>query len=225
MIASTPHLRPDFPDVHVGELARRCLQLREAIEQEGMSLDVASGAELSLGWALDASDEQLLLASYGQRGSDLLVETPFTQLVGLDRFLYELRAKGYRITLAHPERNANFQRDDQPLQALAEQGVLFQLNADSLIGSGEGRGARRLARKLLREGLATAIASDGHRATSWRPVTRLAQAIEAVAELVGEERALWLARDAPAAVVSGGELPQAPPISNQRSRRRLFGLR
>ena len=42
----------------------------------GIDLQVVSGGEVSLLWALDASDEQLLLASYGQRGQDLLIETP-----------------------------------------------------------------------------------------------------------------------------------------------------
>lgn len=108
-IAASPHLRADFPDVHVHELADRCQALREAIERDGI-LRLVSGAEVSVGWAAEATNERLALASYGQRGTDLLIETPTIKLVGIDRFLYTLQAKGYRVTLAHPERSLEFQR-------------------------------------------------------------------------------------------------------------------
>lgn len=220
-IAATPHLRPDFPDVHVRELAERCRAVREALERERISLELVCSAEVSLSWALDASDEELALASYGQQGSDLLIEAPFGQIVGLDRFLQLLGSKGYRITLAHPERNRYFQSEVGPLRALVDQGVLVQLNADSVAGHG-GRGATRLARRLLTDGLAHVIASDGHRGSAWRPVTRLAQGVQAAAELAGAERAEWMAAAAPAAIVHGAELPEPPPLSRPPKRRRLL---
>jgi protein-tyrosine phosphatase len=222
-IATTPHFRPDFPDVHEDELAARCRQLRSELEQAEIPLAVLSGGEVSLAWALDADDEQLRLVSYAQRGTDLLIETPTGHAVGLDRFLYQLAAKGYRVTLGHPERNPQFQRDPDSLQALAEQGVLLQVNAESLVGHGEGRAARRLARELLLTGLAHVIASDAHRAGGWRPVTRLAEAVAVATELIGLERARWMAETAPRAIVEGSELPAAPPVSRPRRRPRLFG--
>jgi protein-tyrosine phosphatase len=223
-IAATPHLHPDFPGVHLDELATRCRDLREAFDREQIPLELVSGAEVSLTWAIDASDQQLSLASYGQRGTDLLIETPFVPVVGLDRFLYQLQAKGYRVTLGHPERSSHFQGDEGVLRALVEQGALLQLNADSLLGAGGGRGRKRLAQSLLRDGLTHVIASDGHRASSWRPVTRLDEAVKAAAELVGPERARWMAQAAPAAILAGEALPSIPPISKPRSRRRFFGL-
>jgi protein-tyrosine phosphatase len=224
-IAATPHLRSDFPHVHLDELAGRCAALREALDRAGIPLELVSGSEISLTWALDASDEELRLASYGQHGTDLLVETPYMQTVGLDRFLYSLRAKGYRVTLGHPERNHQFQSDPGPLGALVEQGVLLQLNADSLVGSSGGRATKRLAQQLLTAGIAHAIASDGHRGTKWRPVTRLAEAVDAAAGLVGPERARWMAGPAPSAIVSGTKLPAPPPLTKVPVRRRFFGLR
>jgi protein-tyrosine phosphatase len=224
-LATTPHLHPDFPDVRVNEIARRTEQLREDLEHAGIALELVAGAEASLTWALDASDEELSLASYGQRGTDLLIETPFAHVVALDRFLEQLTGKGYRITLAHPERNPAFQQDAGPLHPLVEQGVLLQVNAESLLGPSGGRGAKRLARQLVTDGLAHMIASDGHRASSWRPVTRLAEAVEVAAELVGGDRATWMAEAAPAAIISGSEPPPPPPIVKPRKARRLFRLR
>jgi protein-tyrosine phosphatase len=224
-IAATPHLRADFPDVHLDELAARCDALREALDREQIPLELVPGAEVSLPWALEASDQQLALASYGQLGTDLLIETPFSPVVSLERFLYQLRAKGYRVTLGHPERSSQFFRDPEGLRTLVDQGVLLQLNADSLLGPGGGRGPKRLARELLTSGLAHVIASDGHRGSSWRPVTNLAEAVQAAAELIGPDRAQWMAEAAPAAITRGEEIPPPPPQTPQRRRRRLFGLR
>lgn len=224
-IAATPHLRPDFPGVYVHEIAGRCANLNDALAREQIALEVVPAAEASLTWALEASDEQLRLASYGQRGTDLLIETPFTQIIGLDRFLYQLRAKGFRITLGHPERNPDFQRDATRLRALVDQGALLQLNAASLVGSPRRR-ANRAARDLLAAGLVHAIASDGHRGDSWRPVTCLGEAAETAGEMVGQAYARWLAADSPAAIIAGADLPPPPPMTEQPARRRrLFRLR
>src|SRR5437588_9368643 len=73
-IAATPHLRTDFPDVHVEELTERCEQMRRALEQAGLPLRIVEGAEVSLSWALGAGEERLKLATYGQRGTDVVIE-------------------------------------------------------------------------------------------------------------------------------------------------------
>ena len=222
-LASTPHLRGDFPNVHVRELAERCSALRERVANHGLVLDIVCAAEISLTWALDADDEETRLASFGQRGTDLLIETPRSNTIGLDTLLYQLRARGFRITLGHPERTRAFQLDPSPLYALVEQGVLLQVNADSLLGDDRRSDTCRLGVDLCRAGLVHALASDGHRGESWRPVSRLAAAAAAAAELVGPDRARWMAIDAPAAVVSGEELPEAPAVVSRKRRRRLWG--
>ncbi|MFL5823074.1 MAG: tyrosine-protein phosphatase [Solirubrobacteraceae bacterium] len=219
-IATTPHLRSDFPDVLVEEIGPRCAEVQRALDSEGIPLRVLAGAEISLLWALEASDEQLMLASYAQRGTDLLIETPSDALM-LDRMLYAVRTKGFRITLGHPERSIQFQGDPEPLARLVEQGVLLQVNAGSLLHRRSPPG--RLAERLCRDGLAHVVASDGHRGQRWRPVTALADAVRAVAGLFGQERAEWLASASPGAITQGEEIPVAPEILEQPRRRRLFG--
>lgn len=222
-LASTPHLRSDFPDVYVGELAERCAALRSELEREGVALEIVCAAEVSVLWAAEASEEELALASYGQRGRDLLLETPWSTFAGLPRLIELLAGRGYRVTLAHPERGSEFLRERTRLQRLLEQGVLLQVNADSLLGPARSP-VGRLGRWLCAEGLASAIASDGHRSADWRPVTRLAGAAEAAVELVGADRAEWLTAAAPAAILAGERLPPAPPVLAPR-RRGLFRLR
>lgn len=217
LIAATPHVRSDFPAVRVHELAGRCAEVRAALAREDVAIELVSAAEVSLMWAIDASDEELRLATYGQRGTDLLVETPLGPVFALEHLLYDLRVRGVRVTLAHPERSVEFEQGIGPLRELVRQGVLLQLNADSLLGR---RSAiRRFAEQLCREGLVHAIASDGHRAESWRPVTKLAKGVEELSALVGPDRALWMAIAVPRAIVDGSGLPPAPAIVGKRSRR------
>lgn len=230
VLVATPHLRADFPLVHVQELAGRCLALCEALRAEGIGLQVVCGAEVSLLWALEASDRELALATYGQQGTDLLVEAPSTPVIGLESLLSQLDARGPRIILAHPERYPPFQGDLALLVELVEQGVVLQVNADSLLGSERTSLSCRLGRHLVRDGLAHVLASDGHRAQRWRPVTRLAEAVEAAETIVGPRRAEWMAAVAPAAIIAGALLPPAPPACDRipiaprgsgRGRRRL----
>jgi protein-tyrosine phosphatase len=215
-LVATPHLRADFPNVHVGELADCCQALQDAIDREQIPLRIVSGAEVSLAWALDASDEELKRASYGQRGTDLLIETP-SNLTMIDRHLYtlRLRANGFRITLAHPERSQQFHSDPERLLPLSEQGVLLEVNAESLLFRRRSA-IRKLAEHLCRTGQAHALASDAHRAASHRPVTGLAEAVQAAAALVGGARAEWMATAVPAAIIAGESLPEAPDIETSR---------
>ena len=213
-LAATPHLRPDFPLVHVHEIADRCDAMRQRLGRLGVDAEIVSGAEVSVMWALEASDEELVLASYGQRGTDLLIETP-SDVTMLDRLLYPLRSSGFRVTLAHPSRSVEFQREPKRMERLTEQGVLLQVNADSLLAPRTSP-VRKTAEYLCRSGLGKVIASDGHRATRWRPVTNLGAAVEAASLLVGRKRAEWMASAAPRAVLDGKPLPEPPPLSARR---------
>jgi protein-tyrosine phosphatase len=209
-MAATPHLRPDFPDVHIEELGDRCRQLRAELERAQIPLRVVPAAEVSLLWALDATEENLTLASYGQRGTDVLIETPFDGVL-IEALLAPLLQRGLRITLAHPERSRIFQREPHRLQGLSDQGVLAQINGDALLAPGRSA-VRRCAEHLLREGLVQVIESDGHRGVDWRPVGNLPAGVEAAGPLIGAARATWMASEAPAAIVEGRPLPPAPEI-------------
>lgn len=209
-IAVTPHLRSDFPDVHVEELADRCHRLQDELDSADVPLRIVPGAEVSLVWALDADDEVLRLATYGQRGTDVLIETPH-DVTGLERLVGSILARGLRVTLGHPERSHTLQRDPSRIEALRRQGLLMQINADALLGR-RGSPLRTTAEHLCRNGLADVIASDGHRGAAWRPVTALADAVPAAAAVVGEARADWMVSAAPAAIIAGRELRSPPAI-------------
>lgn len=215
VLAATPHLRADFPGVDVTEIAARCAALQAEIDGAGIPLRLVPGAEASLVWAIEASEDDLRRASYGGTGHDLLVETP-SDVSMIEQLLYQVHLRGLRVTLAHPERSAAFRREPARLERLVEQGVLLEVNADALLAR-KRSSIRDLAERLCRDGLAHVLASDGHRARDRRPVTVLAAGAEALESLVGADRAHWMCVDAPAAILAGRPLPAAPEPAPPRS--------
>ena len=222
VLAATPHLRADFPDVRPDELAGRCDEIRAAIADAAIELEVVQGGEAGLMWAVNATDDELRAGSYGARGTDLLVETPYGPLNNqFEQLLFTLPERGYRLLLAHPENNPTFQRTPERLHELVERGVLLQVTARSLIRSDRRRGPRPLAEALVRDGYAHVLASDAHSGRQLRPPA-LGAGAAAAAELVGEERARWLVEGAPAAIIAGQPLPEPPPAKTAERKRGLL---
>jgi protein-tyrosine phosphatase len=213
--AATPHLRDDHPDVRAGELADRCRRLEEELRRASVQLRIVPAAEVDIVWGLEAKEDDLRLASFAQRGTDLLVETPYGPLPSnFEELLFHLTVKGYRILLAHPERNPSFQEDPKRLAALVRRGVLVQVTATSLFARPRPARSARLAKWLMMEGMVHVLASDAHGPDLPTRVS-LAAALRVVRELVGP-RADWLVTDGPAAVVAGEALPPMP-FGRQRS--------
>lgn len=223
VLAATPHLRADFPDVRPDELPRRCDEIRAAIADAGIELEVVQGGEAGVMWAVNAGDEELRAGSYGARGTDLLVETPYGPLTDtFEQLLFTLPDRGYRLLLAHPENNSTFQRSPERLHELVNRGVLLQVTARSLIRPDHKGGARLLAESLVRDGHVHVLASDAHSGRHLRPPA-LGAGAAAAAALVGERRAQWLVKDAPAAILAGEPLPEPPPAERVERRGGLLG--
>lgn len=218
-VAATPHLRADHPAVRVGELAGRCEALNSDLAEVGIPLTVAPGAEVDLLWAMDASPEDLRLASLGHTGVYLLVETPYGPLTStFERLLFNhVMVAGLTVLLAHPERSPTFQQDPGRLTQLARQGVLLQVTAPALLRPSGRSASRKLALELLSERLVHSLASDSHGGHGGRPPS-LGPAREAAARGVDPAYADWLVTEAPAAILAGEQLP-APPSGTARRRR------
>ena len=219
-MAATPHLRADHPGVRPAELAARCTTLQRLFDAEGIALEVVPAGELDVHWAQGASDDDLRLASYGQRGDWLLVETPYGTISELyEELLFKLSARGFRTLLAHPERNPSFQRRPERLRALVERGALVQVTAHALVSAERRAPERRLAEALVRGSLAHVIASDVHRASGRRSVG-LAEAV-AAADAIVPGAGAYMTRDAPAAILAG-QHPPPPPSPEGGGRRRVL---
>lgn len=214
-LAATPHVRPDHPAVRPAELADRTAALAERCRAAGVTeVELVAAGEVDLAWAQTADDEALAAASYGGRGRDLLVETPYGELPGgFEELVFRVSARGFRVLLAHPERNPTLQRDPRRLQALVRRGTLLQLTAAALASEDRRSQSRRLAFALLRDGVAHVIASDRHGPDIER--AGLQAGLAAAGREVGA-RATWMVTDAPAAILAGDPLPPAPAAVRRR---------
>ena len=224
VLAATPHVRADYPAVVPSEVGPAVAGFNATLRERGIALEVVPGGEVALIEALERPLEELRCVTLAANGRDLLVETPHGALPsGFERLLGAVRARGFRVLLAHPEHSHDFQREPERLGALVADGFLVQLTAGSFASSRK-RPWRKLALRALEAGWVHVLASDAHSA-GWRPPvlgTGMRAAVDAGAAT--QEELEWLARDAPRAILAGAELPPRPPRSPRPRRRPLSRL-
>jgi len=208
VIAGTPHVRDDWP-TEAETMEWRVVELRTELEAARVPLDVRTGGELALDWAVNLTAEEL--RRFGLGGSRyLLIETPYHGWpLQLPDVMLSLRDRGFFPVLAHPERNLEVQSRPELLGPLVEAGVLVQVTAASIDGR-IGRRAADCGHRLVRGRLAHMLASDAHHA-SVRAVG-MAAAAKAVG---GGALADWLTRAVPAAILDDVEIPPRPSSGRQ----------
>jgi protein-tyrosine phosphatase len=210
LVAATPHVRDDYPTpVDVVEGGVR--ELRAALAEAGVAIEVRPGGEVAVDWAdrADVGD----LRGYGLAGNPgaILVEFPYLGWpLELGMVCNRLLGEGMTPILAHPERNDRVQAQPERLDELVARGVLVQLTASSVTGR-RGSRSRKAADQLLDAGLAHLVSSDAHRAPG--PGSRLS---DAAAALNDPALAHWLLHDVPAALVAGGPIPDRPNAKRRR---------
>ena len=203
-IAATPHVREDYP-TSPAEMELRLAEVCGAAREAAIPVEVLPGGELDLEFAARLDDADLRRFGLGGRPSLLLLEFPYLgwplQLADL---VFDLQLRGFRIVLAHPERNVDVQHEPERLRPLVDSGVVVQLTAASLDGR-LGGAPRTAAKRLIDSRLAHLLASDAH-APDVRSVG-LSRAREAAGD---DAVARWLTEDVPAALLAGDALPERP---------------
>ena len=223
-ILATPHINDD-PRVDPALIAAGIVELRAALAAAEIPLEVLPGGEIAIWRLIDLDDDTLRALALGG-GPYLLVESPFSPVVGdFEPMVLDLHARGHRVLLAHPERCPAFQRDPPRLEGLVSAGALVQITAGSMAG-GFGSTVRRFTMAMLREGLAHVVASDAHDHLR-RPPGLQAGFPALERDLPGlSEQAEWLTELVPRAVLDGAPLPVRPPLPTRPSGLlRRLGLR
>jgi protein-tyrosine phosphatase len=204
----TPHYSRQFPTRH-GDAVERLEELRAALAEAGIDLELELAAELSPAFAVSAPDEELFARTIA--GRSLLVE------VQHDTSEAFLRAAAQRVlglglvpVLAHPERGRSLRRHVKELEDLRDDGAVIQLVAPSLLGH-MGRDIAETAWELADRGLADLLASDAH--GSWRSPADLAEAADVVEERFGQDVRQALTESNPELLLNGVH-PAAPARGN-----------
>ena len=201
VVCATPHIRPDH-DVRIDELAGRVAELNEAIAREGIAVRVVAGGEVAEPVAAELTDAELGAVSLDGAGRWVLLEpAPGPLSDGLARAVENLRRRGCRAVIAHPERHLA-EDLSQRLSALVTRGALVQATAALLAEGDAVEGMQALAGR----GLVHVLGSDAHSSRAGRPV-----ALDAgLAGLAGVDRVAthldWIARTAPRGILAGEQL-------------------
>jgi protein-tyrosine phosphatase len=159
VLFATPHVWP-----YLTLTDERKEEIRSAFER----MRGRAGLELRLGYELTPSRALLAEdpARYILEGTDrVLMEVPFT---GPADLVFELaghvEAAGLRPVIAHPERTEAVLDHPNLASELAARGWTVQVNATSLTGR-HGPEIEELGWSFVETGVATVVASDGHRTT------------------------------------------------------------
>jgi len=200
-ICATPHIRHDH-DVRIHELPERLAELSAAISSAGCRTRVLPGGEVAVD-ALDAlRDRELAAVTLGGAGRWVLLEPPPGPVDDrLHRAVENVRSRGLRCLVAHPERHLGEDLAER-LQRLVALGALLQATAASLLDDSTRAGMLALARA----GLIHVLGSDAHSSRVGRPVA-LAAALQTLSRVEPVASHLqWIAHTAPRAIVLGRQL-------------------
>jgi protein-tyrosine phosphatase len=212
-MAATPHIDHQFMVDPLG-IPDRVAALQERLDAEGIPLGIVKGGEVALHRLLELDETQLAAVHLGD-GRHVLLEPPFAGPVpALDNLLFELQARGHGVLIAHPERCAAT-ADAVRAGALVERGALLQVTAASLLGKFGGT-VRKIAVEMLARGIVHVLASDSHGHSSRSmDLTRALESVERDLPGISAHRE-YLTEAVPAAILSGGELPEPPPLPARR---------
>ena len=161
----TPHIMGDFYKNTPEGIRAALTTLREAAAAAGLgdvALECAAEYYLDefLGQKLTNGTEML---SFGGDKRYLLFETSYmNEPLNWQEIVFELKAQGYRPVLAHPERYTYLYGRFADLEKMRqEQGVLFQINLNSLVGY-YSPAAQKVAEQLVDGGLVDFVGTDTH---------------------------------------------------------------
>jgi len=206
LVCATPHIRHDH-DVRITELEWRTEEVNTELERVGIGVRVAPGGEVAETILEHLDENELGAVSLGGTGRWILLEpAPGPLSDSLAAAVEQLRGRGFRSLIAHPERHLTADVDAR-LGALIDRGALVQATAAYLTATATAETMLELAA----HGLIHVLSSDSHSARYGRPL-RVSDGLAALGEVEAVAPHLeWIARTAPAAIVDGVDVD--PPFA------------
>lgn len=158
---TTPHIMNDYYRNTPSGISDKATELRDHLKKKNISFEIQFAAEYYFDETLMellASGAQML--TFGDKY--LLFETnTFADPAMLDDFIFQLKVKGFKPVMAHPERYQYLENNFSRLEDLLDRGVLFQVNALSLTGF-YSKPIQRSANLLVERKLVHFLGSDCH---------------------------------------------------------------
>lgn len=135
----------------------------------------------------------------------LLIELPMSELPkDINNIIYELRIKGIRIIIAHPERYTFVQKNPNIVNEWIEEGAILQANYGSIVGV-YGENAKKTIKKLLKKNVITILATDIHYPNN-KIYLNMETARKKIKKLIGEQKSNDLMINNPIKIINNEEI-------------------
>ena len=186
-IILTPHQKADRRCATPEGILHRMEELQELAGKEHIPVQLYPGNEILYRHGLAELLEQRKIRTLADSRHVLIEFFPGEDYSYIRDALGRVTSFGFWPVLAHVERYVNvINRMDRAEGLKEDTGCYFQVNAASVTG-GYGFAAKKVARKLLREGLIDFIATDAHRSEGIRS-PKMKACAEWVEKRMGRER-------------------------------------
>lgn len=159
-IIATPHVTQASFENTPENMAQALNSLKEGLQARGNNIDISHSAE----YRIDELFMKHLNANMivPMPSNYILVENSFIQEPwNLDQLLFDLKIKGYKPILAHPERYMYYYAKKDRYNTIHNTGTKLQINLLSLAGH-YGKDEKRIAMELIEKGLVDFIGTDLH---------------------------------------------------------------
>ncbi|MEZ5066742.1 MAG: CpsB/CapC family capsule biosynthesis tyrosine phosphatase [bacterium] len=216
-VFATSHLWEKLFDTSPEHNYAEWKHLVRELKRADIPLEVFPGAENYLASDVSAAEFAKKAVPLGENGKHVLFDFSLRQMPPhVGDAVDALARRGLTAVIAHPERNADLQRDPRPVADWIARGALIQINAPSLVGI-HGEAPATAAADLLERGAGHLLASDAHHRRR-RPFC-LDRGREIAARIVGAEEAKRMCEDRPWAIARGEDV-DVPRDVNLESRAR-----
>jgi protein-tyrosine phosphatase len=190
------------------EIAAALARFQRVLARKGVNLRLRPGGEVHFAKGLLDKLQAGTLPMLDEHGKYLLWDlTTIEPVAAALDLIPHLRAAGVTPIIAHPERYPFVQERPELAGQWFAAGAWLQVTAAALLGERSRREAES-AEALCRRGWVHLLGSDAHRPAAL-PI--LTAGVEAMARLVGRERAQAMVTTVPAAILAGGDAAAALP--------------
>jgi len=157
----TPHIMSHRYKNNTKIIREKLEMLKDAVADHKIEIHLEAASEYYLDdYFLTLLEKKDILTLQGKY---LLFEMSYTRApADLEGIVFSMILAGYTPVLAHPERYIHMHDDFSKYEALKEQGVLFQLNLNSLAGY-YSKKVQNIAKKLVNNGMVDFLGSDIHK--------------------------------------------------------------
>jgi protein-tyrosine phosphatase len=192
-IIATPHYRYNDEGPSAKDITDRAELLRAKAAEEGISINILSGADIGLNYELIDGIEGKSIPTLNS-SRYFLIELPDLIPPNLENLFFTAELSGLIPIITHPERNYSFFSSPKKLEDFRASGSLVQLTAMSITGE-FGSNIQKFSHMLLKKGLVDFIATDAHSTGSRKPI--LSKVYKEVTRLLNEKEASRLLIDNP----------------------------